>query len=139
MNRELVLCRGQTLASTIKTLEIEWVKGYSIIIETERKGVSKMIRLQIQSDIQDNDFDIVKAAIAAEIKRLEIGLHKTEQQIAALEGKYGVPSETFLKELAAEDLKEGDREYVEWDGELKIRDRIVADLQKLRAIEYVAH
>ena len=98
-----------------------------------------MIRLQIQSDFQDNALDIVKAAIAAEIKRLEIGLHRTEQQIAAFEGKYRVSSEAFQKEIAAEDLEEGDREYVEWAGELKIREKIVADLQKLRAIEYVAH
>ena len=83
--------------------------------------------------------DIVKAAIGAEIKRLEIGLHRTEQQIAAHEGKYGVPSATFQKEFAAEDLEEGDREYVDWTGELKIRERIFADLQRLKAIEYVAH
>lgn len=98
-----------------------------------------MIRLQIQGDAQDKALDIVKAAIAAEIKRLEIGLHRTEQQIAAHESRYGVSSETFKKKFAAEDLKEGDREYVDWAGELKIREKIVADLQKLRAIEYVAH
>ncbi|MBI5140771.1 MAG: hypothetical protein HZA20_01095 [Nitrospirae bacterium] len=98
-----------------------------------------MIRLQIQSDVQDNAIDIVKAAIVAEIKRLEIGLHKTERQIAAQESLYGVSTETFIKDYASEDLERGDSEYVEWAGELKIRDRIVADLQKLRAIEYVAH
>ncbi len=98
-----------------------------------------MIRLQIQSDVQDNTLDIVKAAIAAEIKRLEIGLHRTEQQITAHESRYAVTSGTFRKEFAAEDLDEGDREYVEWAGELKVRERIVADLQKLRTIEYVAH
>lgn len=98
-----------------------------------------MIRLQIQSDIQDNALDIVKAAIAAEIKRLEIGLHRTEQQITAHESRYGVPSETFRNELTAEDLDEGDREYVEWAGELEIRKKITADLQRLRAIEYVTH
>jgi hypothetical protein len=81
-----------------------------------------MIRLQI-----------VKTAIAAEIKRLEIGLHRTEQHIAAHECRYGVSSDKFQKEFAAEDLEEGDREYVEWVGELKIRDRIAADLQKLKA------
>ena len=98
-----------------------------------------MIRLQVQSDIQDNALDIVKAAITAEIKRLEIGLHRTEQQITAHENRYAVTSDTFRKEFAAENLNEGDREYVEWAGELKLRERIVADLQKLRAIEYVAH
>ena len=98
-----------------------------------------MIRLQIQTDVEDNTIDIVKAAIIAEIKRLELGLHRTEQQIAGHENKTGVSSAAFQKELAAEDLVEKDQEYIEWAGELKIRERIVADLQKLRAIEYVAH
>ncbi len=98
-----------------------------------------MIRLRIQSDVRDNTLDIVKGAIAAEITRLEIGLHRTEQQIAAYESRYAVTSDTFQREFVAEDLAEGDRDYIEWAGELKVRERIVADLEKLRAIEYVAN
>ncbi len=98
-----------------------------------------MIRLQIRSDTQGNALDIVKAAIAAEIKRLEIGLYRTERLIAEREKKYGVSSDTFQKEFAAEDLEERDQEYIEWAGELKIRGKIAGDLQKLKTIEYVAH
>src|SRR3989304_2325361 len=39
-----------------------------------------MIKLQIQSDIKDGVIDIVRAAIYAEIKRLEIGLYKKNKQ-----------------------------------------------------------
>lgn len=97
-----------------------------------------MIQLQIKSDTQGNDLDIVKSAIAAEIKRLEIGLHRTERFIAEKENKYGVASDIFLREFSAEDLESGDQEYVEWAGELKILQRITDDLQKLKSISYVA-
>lgn len=40
-----------------------------------------MIKLQIESDTTDNVLDIIKTAISAEIKRLEIGLCKTNEQI----------------------------------------------------------
>jgi len=40
-----------------------------------------MIKLQIQSDKEDGVIDIIRAAISAEIKRLEIDLNKTTKQI----------------------------------------------------------
>lgn len=81
--------------------------------------------------------DIVKSAISAEIKRLEIGLNRTNREIKEFEGKYEVSSEIFLKEFTTEDLKGGDDEYITWAGELKIRDRILDELKKLKDIEYV--
>lgn len=97
-----------------------------------------MIKLQIQSEANDSALDIIKSAIAAEIRRLEIGLQKTEEQIRKFEQTYNLLSEKFLADFAAEDLKGKDAEYVEWAGELRIRDRIAADLTRLREIEYVA-
>ena len=44
-----------------------------------------------------------------------------------------------MKEFTAENLKGGDDEYIRWTGELKIRDRILEDLNKLRDIEYVTN
>lgn len=97
-----------------------------------------MIKLKIQSEANDSAVEIIKSAIAAEIKRHEIGLQKTEKQIRQFEQTYNIPSEKFLAEFAAEDMKKKDAEYVEWAGELRIRDRIAADLKRLREIEYVA-
>ncbi len=97
-----------------------------------------MIKVKIQTDAEDNALDIIKTAISAEIKRLEIGLQKTISQIQKFENEYKVSSEVFKNEFTAESLKKGDREYVEWMGELKIRDRISEDLKKLKAIEYGA-
>jgi hypothetical protein len=96
-----------------------------------------MIQLQIKSDIDDGATEIIKTAIAAEVKRLEIGLRKTNRQIKRFENTYKVSSQLFLKDLAAEDMKRGDREYVEWAGELEIREKILTDLKRLKEIEYV--
>jgi hypothetical protein len=83
--------------------------------------------------------DLVRQALAAERKRLELGLTKTEKEIAKFEGRYQVSSETFLAQFAAEDLEGGDEEYVEWAGELQLRERIIQRLEKLENVEYVAH
>ena len=95
-----------------------------------------MTKLQIISDKEDIA-DIIKSAISAELKRLEIALSKTSKEIKKFEDEYNVPSEIFLKEFTAEDLRGGDDEYIKWVGELKIKDRILEDLRKLKDIEYV--
>ncbi|MDR4507429.1 MAG: hypothetical protein MRJ65_04190 [Candidatus Brocadiaceae bacterium] len=95
-----------------------------------------MVKLKIISDKEDVTGSI-KSAILAEIKRLEIGLNKTNKEIIRFEIEYNVSSEAFLKEFTAEDLKAGDEEYIRWTGELKLRDRILDELKKLKEIEYV--
>lgn len=96
-----------------------------------------MVKLTIISD-KENATDVIKSAISAEIKRMEIGLNRTNREIKSFEEKYKVSSETFSKEFAAEDLKGGDDEYVRWAGELGMRNRIIEELEKLKDIEYVA-
>jgi uncharacterized protein YydD (DUF2326 family) len=82
--------------------------------------------------------EIIRSAISAEIKRLGIGLKKTEKEIKAFEDKYKASSEVFSAQFGAEDLHGGDEEYVRWEGELKIRQRILEDLKRLEEIEYVS-
>ena len=97
-----------------------------------------MRKLKVISDKEDIS-DIIKSAISAEIKRLEIGLNMTNKEIKKFEDEYNIPSEVFLTQFTAEDLKGGDDEYIRWAGELKIRERILEDLKKLRDIEYVSN
>ena len=96
-----------------------------------------MSKLKIISD-KEGIPDIIKSAISAEIRRLEIGLNKTNREIKKFEEEYKIPSEVFLTQLTAEDLKGEDDEYIRWAGELKIRQRILEDLEKLREIEYAS-
>ena len=78
-----------------------------------------MIKIQIQSDVKERAVDIVRSAISAEIKRLELGLHKTDRHIDEFEKKYNISSAVFMEKLSAEDLEGRDQEYIEWAGELK--------------------
>jgi hypothetical protein len=96
-----------------------------------------MTIIKIESN-QTNVPQIVKSAIWTEIKRLEIGLSRTEKEIRGFEDKYRVDSETFLRQYTAEDLSGQDEEYIRWAGELRIRERILEDLGKLKEIEYVS-
>jgi len=96
-----------------------------------------MTTIKILSD-EKGASDIIRSAILAEIKRLEIGLKKTETEIKEFEKKYKVSSDVFLARLGAEDLNGRDEEYVQWEGELKVRQRILEDLKKLQEIEYVS-
>ncbi|MEW6003580.1 MAG: hypothetical protein AB1638_13165 [Nitrospirota bacterium] len=96
-----------------------------------------MTTIRISSD-QKEVAEMIRSAISAEVKRLEIGLKKTEKEIKAFEDKYKVSSEVFLARFGAEDLHGGDEEYVRWEGELKVRQRILEDLKRLEEIEYVS-
>ena len=91
-----------------------------------------MTKVRIESDVRENALDVIKSAVASEVKRLELGLQKTDRQIKKYERRYKVSSTAFQKELAAEDMKKGDEEYIRWAGELELKQRIEADLKHLQ-------
>jgi hypothetical protein len=70
-----------------------------------------MIRLHIASD-QQNALPVIQSAIAAKMKRIEIGLRRTEKEIQKFEEKYNMSSEQFLNDCSAEDLADGDGQTV---------------------------
>ena len=96
-----------------------------------------MAKVKIISD-REESADIIKSAMSAEIRRLELGLNSTNKEIEKFENQYKIASENFLRNFTADDLRGGDNEYIRWAGELKIRDRILEDLKRLKDIEYVA-
>jgi hypothetical protein len=53
-----------------------------------------MVKLQITSD-QQHALPIIQSAIVAKVKRIELGLRKTEQEIQKFETKYHIPSENL--------------------------------------------
>lgn len=98
-----------------------------------------MLQLETKSDAPDLEIvqNLVRAAIDAEIKNLQRSLDKTNKVLKEFETKYQISSDLFLSDWTAEDLKDGDEEYVSWAGEIKIKKRLTNSLQKLQAIEYV--
>ncbi len=93
-----------------------------------------MIKLEIISD-QEPIEPLIKSAINFEITRLEIGLKNTARELQKFETKYQVSSNKFSQKYTAEDLLGGDDEYVTWMGEIKLHEKIQAELNQLKAIE----
>lgn len=79
---------------------------------------------------------LVQSAIKSEIVRLELALKMAEQRLAPFEQKYGVASDYFIAEMAAEDLTGGDDEYVSWAGEYALKQRLQEKLRQLQEISY---
>jgi hypothetical protein len=78
----------------------------------------------------------IQSAIASKMKRIELGLRKTEKEIQRFEEKYNMSSDQFLHDCTAEDLTEGDDDYVSWMGELQLRQAVLEELHLLQDIEY---
>jgi hypothetical protein len=79
---------------------------------------------------------LVKSAIDAEIARLELASEMAAKRLLPFEKKYNVTSEYFIANLAAEDLEDGDDEYISWAGEYELKKRLDKKLEQLREIEY---
>jgi hypothetical protein len=94
-----------------------------------------MLRLHVASD-QQNALPVIQSAIAAKMKRIELGLRKTEKEIQRFEEKYNMSSDQFLHDCTAEDLTGGDDDYVSWMGELQLRQAVLEELHLLQDIEY---
>ena len=98
-----------------------------------------MLQLEIKSDSPDvaSVQNLVKSAIESEIKNLKRSLEKTNKLLKEFETKYQVSSDFFISNWTAENLEEGDEEYISWVGEIKIRTKLINSLEKLENIEYV--
>ena len=79
---------------------------------------------------------LVQSAIKSEVTRLELALKLARERLTPFEQEYGVTSEYFISEMAAEDLKGGDDEYVRWAGEYRLMQRLQEKLRQLQEINY---
>ncbi|MCD6336228.1 MAG: hypothetical protein J7M27_13040 [Candidatus Latescibacteria bacterium] len=77
---------------------------------------------------------LVQSAIESEKTRLELALKLAKERLVPFEQKYSVSSEYFISEMAAEDLKGGDEEYVRWAGEYRLMQRVQEKNRQLREI-----
>lgn len=80
----------------------------------------------------------VLSAIDAYKSRLKASIARSRRQLADFEHRYGVDTDFFLDNLAAEDLEGGDLEYVEWAGEARLLTSLeseLAELEKARLLK----
>ncbi|OGG52799.1 MAG: hypothetical protein A3F84_19625 [Candidatus Handelsmanbacteria bacterium RIFCSPLOWO2_12_FULL_64_10] len=75
-------------------------------------------------------------ALDAYKARLKAGIERTKRRLSAFETRYGVDTAHFLNEMTAEDLKNGDLEYVEWAGEARLLEGLEAELLELEDARY---
>lgn len=99
-----------------------------------------MVKLEIKSETKDIELvkNLVKTAINSEINNLQYSVQKTSKILKKFETKYQISSDIFLNQYTAEDLDGGDEEYIEWLGEIKIKEKLTKSLEKLQEIEYVS-
>ncbi|MGH2541551.1 MAG: hypothetical protein ACRDIB_02060 [Ardenticatenaceae bacterium] len=79
---------------------------------------------------------LIQSAIESEIAKLQLALQAAQKRLEPFERRYGVTSDYFNANMAAEDLEGGDEEYVHWAGEYKLMQSLQQRLQQLREIEY---
>lgn len=100
-------------------------------------GRSVMSTLYVQPmDRAQQLLPLVRAAVNSEIVRLELALKLARKRLLPFERKYGVSSGHFIEHMTAEDLQDGDDEYVQWAGEYRLMQRLEAKLERLQEVEY---
>ena len=80
---------------------------------------------------------VLKEVLDIETLRVKHSLKLAKKRLEAFERRYNISSETFLDEWSAEDLHDGDMEYVEWAGEYQLASKLNERLDTIQSIEYV--
>ena len=75
-------------------------------------------------------------AIESYKARLQGSIERTRRRLAQFERRYGVDTDHFLQEMSAEDLEDGDLEYVEWAGEAQLLEGLRSELAELEHASY---
>lgn len=98
----------------------------------------EMAEIVLKTNRPDKAAEVLKEALKTETLRLKYSLSLAKRRLKRFEAKYNISSRKFMSEWSAEDLKEGDLEYVEWAGEYELFSRLNERLVVLKSIENVA-
>jgi siderophore synthetase component len=93
------------------------------------------IRMVIELSDRDSVQTVVQALEAYKV-RLRTSITPTKRRLETYETRYGIDTKHFLHEMTAEDLQDGDLEYVEWAGEAKLLEGLEAELRALEHASY---
>ena len=96
-----------------------------------------MTKISIEPARKTGDIlPLIRSAVDSEIARLKLALRMAMKRLLPFEEKYGVTSEYFITEMAAEDLEGKDDEYIRWAGEYRLMLRLQEKLRKLQEVDY---
>jgi hypothetical protein len=85
---------------------------------------------------EKNGARFIHSAIEAYKARLRTSISRTQRRLAEFEQRYGVSTAYFLQTMTAEDLPNGDMEYVTWAGEAKLLAGLEEELAELEDVHY---
>lgn len=94
-----------------------------------------MAEIKLRSKQSDQAITILREALKTEEMRLGHSLDIAQRRMNRFEEQYGITSDKFIDQGAAEDLQGGDVEYVEWSGEFRLASRLQERLSILKSIE----
>ena len=83
----------------------------------------------------EQGYQSVLSADRCNKSRLKAGISRDSPPTGKLREQYGVNTEFFVANMAAEDMEGGDLEYVEWAGEAQLLTSLeqeLAELEKAR-------
>jgi hypothetical protein len=75
-------------------------------------------------------------AIESYKRKLKANIARTQRRLKQFEDRYVVDTSHFLEKMTAEDLNNGDIEYVEWAGEAQLLQGLTAELAELEYAHY---
>lgn len=78
---------------------------------------------------------LVQAALRTELRLLEAGIRRTEQNVQQFETQYGLPSAEFIRRYEQDELEES-LEFAEWIGEYRLLQRLREKADTLQEIRF---
>ena len=71
--------------------------------------------------------------------QLQASIRRSRRKLAQFERLYGVSTDTFLRDMAAEDLPGGDLEYIEWAGEAHLLEGLESEIGEIERVHRQLH
>ncbi|MDH3602557.1 MAG: hypothetical protein OEU26_23330 [Candidatus Tectomicrobia bacterium] len=94
-----------------------------------------MAELTLVSPSQRPIQPLVEGALQNELRLLEAGIRRSEQQLQEFETRYGLCTIEFIQ-CYENDVLEETLEFAEWIGEYRLRERLLEKADALRAIRF---
>jgi hypothetical protein len=101
----------------------------------ERLKGSRMAELTLISPYPHSLQPLVEGALRNELRLLEAGTQRSDQRLQAFEARYGVSTAEFVQRYENDALEET-RDFAEWIGEYRLRQRLLGKADILRAIRF---
>ena len=79
---------------------------------------------------------VILHALESYKARLQASIERTKRRLGEFEQRHQVSTDYFLTQMAAEDLEEGDMEYVEWSGEAQLLKSLEKEFIELEHAHY---